>query len=104
MPTDYYPQTDTADESPPAADTSSEDNQQGTESNDEVGETALVPKSILAGKELQPGDTVTFKVVHLYDDEIALRPVSESKEEETESMSANDEIDAMANMPQKGMY
>lgn len=106
MATDYYPSPDTADESPPAAaDTSNEGSQQGTESDDEVGETALVPKSILAGKDLQPGDTVTFKVVHLYDDEIALRPVSESKEEETEpqGMSANDEIDSMAEMPMKGM-
>lgn len=107
MATNYYPDTeDTADTAPAAADTSAADSEQNPESDTEdLGETALVPKSILAGKELQPGDTVTFKVVHLYDDEVELRPESESKEEATEpkGMSANDEIDSMAGMPMKGM-
>src|SRR5512139_1764347 len=106
MATDYYPETeDTAASAPAAPDTSGTDSEQKPESDTEdLGETALVPKSILAGKTLQPGDTVTFKVVHLYDDEVELRPESESKEEEeTESMSASEEIDSMAGMPMKGM-
>jgi len=108
MATDYYPDTEnTAASAPAAPDTSAADTEQNPESDTEdLGETALVPKSILAGKELQPGDTVTFKVVHLYDDEVELRPASESneEEEETEDMSASEEIDAMAQMPgRKGM-
>lgn len=106
MATDYYPPTEDTETTPAANGSDGADSEQGAES---VGETALVPKTILAGKELQPGDTVTFKVVHLYDDEIELQPVSEGKETETETepegMSANAEIDAMAAMPmgKKGM-
>lgn len=104
MATNYYPSTDdTAESAPAAPDTEGTAGEQ--KPNDELGETALVPKSILAGKELQPGDTVTFKVVHLYDDEIELRPANEPKETEPEpkGMNANEEIDMMAGMPRKGM-
>lgn len=101
----YYPDTeDTAEPAAALADASAADTEQESESDTEdLGETALVPKSILAGKDLKPGDTVTFKVVHLYDDEIELRPASDEKETKSEGMSADEEID-MASMPMKGMY
>lgn len=33
------------------------------------GETTLIPKSLLAGKDLKPGDEVVLKIVKLYDDQ-----------------------------------
>ena len=34
------------------------------------GTTALLPKSILAGKEFKPGEEVVLKIVHIYGDEV----------------------------------
>ena len=109
---DFYPKFE-PEGAPP------EDQGKGTEAE---GETALLPKSLCAGKELKPGDTLTFKVVHMYDDEIEVSPVSSPSpetedenetetEDETEDegapegemppeeiMSADQEIDKMASM------
>ncbi len=66
------------------------------------GETALVPKSFLAGKELRPGDRVEMEVVHIYDDEIEVKPTSETEpKREPGMMSADEEIDDMG-MGEKG--
>lgn len=93
----YYPDTGggTA-EAPEEESMDTED----TDTGESVGETALVPKNVMMGKELNPGDTVTFKVVKLYEDEVELQPVSEKKEEPKE-MTADEEIDMMAVMPMK---
>ena len=65
----------------------------------EGGETALVPKSLLAGKTVKPGDKIILKVVRLYDDEVEVEYASSGADEgeETEGpMSAEREIDMMA--------
>lgn len=66
----------------------------------EGGETALLPKSILAGKEFQPGEEVVLKVVHIYDDEVEVEYAPEKPETPMgpEAMSADEEIEGMATM------
>lgn len=51
----------------PATETGPEEKE---EQPHEDGETALLPKTILAGKEFKPGEEVVLKIVHIYDDEI----------------------------------
>lgn len=79
-------------ESPSAPDTEDQE----TES-EEVGETALLPKSILAGMEFKPGEKLVLEMVHEYDDEIEVRPVS-TETTKSEATSADEEIDAMASV------
>lgn len=55
-------------------------------------ETALLPKSFLAGKKV--GDTITLKVVHEYDDEIEVGAAGESTEKP--EMTVDEEIDMIA--------
>lgn len=57
-------------------------------------QTALMPKDIMG--ECKVGDTMTFKVTHIYDDEVAVEPVKAAKPTETKPMSADEEIDMMA--------
>lgn len=58
---------------------------QAPENEAEKGETVLVPASAL-GDDVKPGDTVTFKVDHIYEEEIALIPVKEKDEDESPRM------------------
>jgi len=98
--TDYYPNpAEGADTSTATAETEQANNEK-PESGKDAGESALVAKSVL-GKEVEPGDTITFKVKHVYGDEVALVPVNET-ESETE-MSPDEEIDMMDRMGKKGM-
>src|SRR5574342_368805 len=89
--TSYYPAMDQ--ETPPSG---GENEREDTE---DVAETALLPKSILAGKDFKPGDELVLEVVHLYDDEVEVKYASAKHEEEEETepgmMSADDEIDGM---------
>lgn len=39
--------------------------------------TALIPKSLLAGKDFQPGDEVVLKVVHIFEDEVEVEYAKE---------------------------
>lgn len=87
-PDDYYPSGEPGEESnlPP----------EGEETHG--GEnTALLPKSILG--DVAPGDMVTLKVVHVYEDEVAVEKSDEDEGEKPEAspkgMSADQEIDAM---------
>lgn len=66
--------------------------------HDESGETALLPKSILAGKEFRPGEEVVLTIVRVHDDEVEVEYASEKPETEnkSEGMSADEEIDGMA--------
>jgi len=61
----------------------------------ETMETALLPKSLLAGGEVQSGDEITLKVVRVYGDEVEVEFYEKESEDEGE-MSASDEIDMMA--------
>lgn len=58
--------------------------------------TALLPKTILGGKEFTPGQEVVLKIVHVYGDEVEVEYASESEPQTQKSMSADEEIDAMA--------
>ncbi len=67
---------------------------------DEEGETFLVPKSALGGKEPKPGDTCEFKVERVYEDECEFSYVkhgnSETKEENPDMDKANEDMESMA--------
>jgi hypothetical protein len=48
------------------------------------GETAVLPKSILAGKEFKPGEEVVLKIVAIHDDSVEVKYASESGDEHSE--------------------
>lgn len=81
---DYYPEDESGE--PMEAEGEAEEAAEGV--------TALLPKSILAGKEFNVGDEVVLKIVHKYDDEIEVAYATEEPPEEKE-MSAGDELDMM---------
>lgn len=49
--------------------------------NEAEGETALLPKSMFGGKEVNPGDEFVFKVVRLYSDEVEISYAKDEKGE-----------------------
>jgi hypothetical protein len=53
------------------------------------GETAVLPKSILAGKKFNPGDEVVLEVVKIMDDEVVVKYATgkDDKEDEAEKGS-----------------
>lgn len=91
--TSYYPE----DSEPKDMNPENDDGGSGAE---EGGvQTALLPKSILMGKEFNPGDEVVLKVVHLYEDEVEVEYASEKKEEKSggmDEMHPEDQLDTMA--------
>jgi len=58
------------------------------DSKDSGEDTDLLPKSFFAGKSLEPGSKCEVEIVHVYDDEVAVKYVphvsNEDKEEEDE--------------------
>lgn len=44
---------------------------------DEGSETALIPKSLLAGKQFKPGDEVVLRIVRDYEDEVEVEYATE---------------------------
>lgn len=82
-----------------------EDNGEMRDKNDSPedsgGESALIPKSALSDK-CKPGDVVTMKVVHVYDDEVEVEYLSKKhKDEESsddEMANAERDMDKMAEM------
>lgn len=99
---DLYPQMGgSRDTSPEAPEGGNE------EPHDESGETALLPKSILAGKEFRPGEEVVLKIVRVHDDEVEVEYAPEKPKEsesEQEPESADSEIDRMSMMGSKKGY
>lgn len=91
MANDYFPM---AGPSEPAAGPTREPEAPAAQ-EEEQGPTALVPKSVLAGREVKPGDEVTLKVIRIHDDEIE---VGSPGGEETPAPppTAEQEIDQMA--------
>ena len=79
---DYYPnpgdETGTSASAPPETKPKPED-------QDET--TALLPKTILGGKEFEPGDEVVLKIVHIYEDEVEVAYAPEKGKEEGEEGS-----------------
>lgn len=83
-------------ESPEGTEEVSETTEETPESVDEeeaANPTALIPTSAL-GKGAKIGDTITLKVVKLYDDEAEVQ-ISSGKTPTQETQSADDELDAM---------
>lgn len=59
-------------------------------------ETALLPKSLFSGKDIEPGSKCEVEIVHVYDDEVEVKYVPHgTKEEPKEEPSMRDKI-AMA--------
>lgn len=70
---DYY--NDSGGEAPdPGAAAGGGDGEQAKET------TALLPKSILAGKDFKPGDEVVLKIVKMFEDEVQVEYASEKGE------------------------
>jgi len=85
MPEDYYPSNPGSDR-PKKADDSEEPEEK----------TALIPKSLLMGKDFKPGEEVIFKIVHLYEDEVEIAYATEEKKDKSEMDKADDKMDEMA--------
>lgn len=99
---DLYPQMGSRD-APPTEEMDSGE----TDSQDAGGETALLPKSILAGKEFKPGEEVVLKIVRIHDDEVEVEYAADKPEEsesEDEPESADSEIDRMSMTGSKKGY
>lgn len=54
-----------------------------TDEMEESEPTALLPKSILGGKEFKPGEEVVLKIVHIYEDEVEVEYATGEEGEET---------------------
>ncbi len=66
-----------------------------TETKEDMGEaTALLPKSVLGGKEFKPGEEVVLEIVHVYEDEVEVKYAKEHPEGEVEE---EDEDEPMPN-------
>lgn len=79
------------------------DEEDVAEAREDNEETALIPKSLLQGKDVDPGDQVILDVVHVYDDEVEVAYGTKDKdkddedEEDKDDMDeANDKLDSMA--------
>lgn len=67
------------------------------------GETALLPKSIFGSTPPEPGATCTFKVVHVYDDEVEVEyQDDENAEDNSELGKADSALAAMGQPPEAG--
>lgn len=67
----------------------------GEDMDKEGGQTALLPKSILGGKEFKAGEEVVLKITHVYEDEVAVEYASEKPEGETDDdeLAGDEEFD-----------
>lgn len=96
MPDDMYSDNPGGDETSksPSPDTSSPPERKDADE----GETALLPKSILAGKDFAVGEEVVLKIVRMYEDEIEVEYAKDKGgDSENEDMAkAHSEMDSMA--------
>lgn len=95
MPDQLYPDTEAAGTGEATAPTPPKPQDDKTESPE--GKTALLPKTILGGKEFAPGDEVVLKVVKVYEDEIEVQPSGGEESEkapEANSEASSPEMDA----------
>ncbi len=66
------------------------------------GETALVPKGLLGGKEFQPGEEVVFKIVRFHGDEVEVAYATGESEKEEGGMQKSGMEDAQEKMAAYG--
>lgn len=83
---DYYPEPNEDQESKPE-----------TKDENPETETALLPKSILAGKKFEVGEEVVFKIVHMYEDEVEVQYAT-GKEDEKSKSAMDESMDDMDKM------
>lgn len=98
MAEDYFPsgspgEDSTQGTSPPLTETDETKPEQEMEK--EGGATALLPKSVLGGKDFQPGEEVVLKVVKVHEDEVEVEYATGEKGEGTKPQTADQEIDQM---------
>ena len=72
-------------------------------SEDEGGDSALLPKSLMAGKDFKPGDEIMLEVVKVYGDEFEVKYAKEKKEPKSGMDESMDSMDAMP-MTSPGKY
>lgn len=84
MAEDYYP---------PAEAEAAPSNQEPEDREENMGDTALLPKSLFQDY-CKEGDIEQFEIVKIYDDEVEVRKVSSKPSQET--ASPEDQLDAMA--------
>lgn len=63
--------------------------------SEEYGETTMIPKTLLGGKDFKPGEEVVFKIVRFHDNgqvEIAYATGKGSEEKESGSYGAEAEM------------
>lgn len=75
----------------PGDETPTEQTPTETETETEGGQTALLPKSVLGGKDFEPGEEVVLKIVKVHEDEIEVQYAPEKAKEPT----SDEEIDAL---------
>lgn len=97
---DYYPQPDEDDAAAPSKAEVGDEEQMD-------GETALLPKSILGGKEFQPGQEVVLKIVREHGDQVEVQYATEKdgegEEDEGGGAAPESEMDgAMGRMGSMG--
>ncbi len=100
MPSDMYSDNpggdETSTDTPAQTDTSKPADNKDAHAE---GETALLPKSLMAGKDFKPGEEIVLKVVRLYGDEFEVEYShgEDKSDEKNEDMDkAHAEMDGMA--------
>ncbi len=71
------------------------------------GETTLIPKSLLAGKEFEPGEEVVFKIVAMRGDEVEVEYATEdgeSPKSEVQGPKSGDSPEMAGAMEKMGSY
>lgn len=97
--TDYYAGEDQA--APATTTDTTPDDADKSDDQATGGNSALVAKSLFGGSAPEVGSTVSFKVVHIYDDEVEVEPVSDDNEKKSSSPEmdeAEDRLGSMATM------
>lgn len=61
--------------------------------------TALIPKSLLAGKKFDVGEEVVFRIVHTYDDEVEIEyATGKGKKDDSTDMDSEEMSSSMKSM------
>jgi hypothetical protein len=89
--TNDYPDTETSLDASPAA--AAPEPAPPDESEDEGGDSALLPKSLIG--DVQVGATITLKVLHIYEDEVEVAPVEAASTAPTPMADAEAGLDKL---------
>lgn len=81
-----------------APDTDQEPDSTDKNEKDSGSETTLIPKSMCAGMEIKPGESLTFKVVSVHDDEVEVEYDSGNEKKQTDSEDMSSAMSGMDSM------